>query len=286
MGTGRVLISGGGGFVGRRLCASLSAQGTAVVAPAHGEWDIVTGEVPAGPFDHVFHLAALSGVPDSWQTPERFFQVNVAGTFRVLEYCRASGCPLTYLSGYVYGIPDALPISEHSPARPNNPYALTKRMAEEACRFYAEHYRLDVTVLRPFNIYGPGQSTRFLIPRIIEQALNPDVARIEVLDLAPARDFVFVEDVVEAILLTAARRGYSLYNVGSGTSHSVQDVISAVENASGVRKPVASKAERRRDEIMDVVADVTAIRVDVGWTPRTLFGKGIALTVAAARHPC
>lgn len=284
MGTDSVLVTGGDGFLGRHLTARLRAQGLQVLAPSHGEWDIVTGAVPGHAFDRVFHLAALSGIPDSWETPERFFRVNVSGTFKILEHCRSTGCSLTYISGYVYGAPDVLPISEQSPVRPNNPYALTKQMAEGACRFYAEHYGLDVTVLRPFNIYGPGQSARFLIPRIIQQALDPNAKAVEVLDLAPRRDFVFVDDVVDAIDVTSARRGFSVYNVGSGISYSVQEVVESVLNACGITKPIISKGKRRCGEVMDVVADLALIHADAGWAPRNSFTEGIAKTVQAMRN--
>ncbi len=195
----RVLVTGGSGFVGRRLVQSLRAGGAEVYAPERDALDVSAGAFPDRSVDWVIHLAGRTYVPASWSEPADFYRVNVLGTVNVLEYCRRSQAKLIYVSGYCYGIPESLPISETAPLKPNNPYAFSKYAAEEACRFFFECLQTPVMIVRPFNIYGPGQSANFLIPRIVEQAIDPTVAAIVVEDDTPKRDYIHLDDVIGAI---------------------------------------------------------------------------------------
>jgi nucleoside-diphosphate-sugar epimerase len=232
---------------------------------------------------HVFHLAGKTFVPDSWNEPQVFCQTNVLGTVNVLEFCRKNSIPITYVSAYVYGHPDSLPISEGCAIRPSNPYALTKRLAEDACEFYANIYDLPVTTIRPFNAYGIGQPKNFLIPLIVKQALGPGGV-IAVKDLAPRRDYVYVEDLVTALVTTLDRPdGYRVYNIGSGVSLSVQEVIDAVQAIAGTQKKVVSENVARTNELMDVVADISKAGKELGWHPGFSFRAGIEAVIDAER---
>src|SRR5438105_775381 len=196
----RTLVTGATGFVGRALVRALSQAGHAVNALSRSAGDIADAatwaRLPA--VDHVFHLAGRSYVPDSWADPAGFLRANVTGTARALDYCRANGAHLVFVSGYLYGVPKRLPIREDDPADPNNPYALSKFLAEQVCAFHAAAMQVPVTVLRPFNIFGPGQRGEFLIPAILDQIRRGK--EICVKDLAPRRDFVFIDDVVAALI--------------------------------------------------------------------------------------
>ncbi len=277
----RVLVTGASGFIGRRLVEALRRRGGVVLAPTRQEWDVTLGDMPTVKADHVFHLAGLSGVTASWQDPSRFHLVNAQGTANVAEFCRRVGCSLSYVSAYCYGVPSRLPVRETDPVRPNNPYAFSKFQGEEACRFYHEYFGLPVTIIRPFNVYGPGQSDAFVLARIVRQAIDPLAKEIQVLDLRPRRDYVFVDDVVEALISTAAAPRYAIFNVGSGISYSVEEAIQAVLAASGVNKRYRSLAATRAHEIPDVVADIGRIAAAVGWTPLVTFGEGVRRLVEA-----
>jgi nucleoside-diphosphate-sugar epimerase len=277
----RILVTGAGGFVGRRLVRTLREKGADVLAPARDTLDVVLGVFPDQQVDRVVHLAARSFVPESWVDPIGFYRVNAQGTVNILDFCRRTGASLVHVSAYCYGQPAMLPISESAPLRPNNPYALSKAAAEGACRFFSEYYGTALTILRPFNIYGPGQPPQFLIPHIVEQALDAALAEITVEDDTPRRDYVYVDDFVAAICaVCAAPTPGPVYNVGSGESYSVAEVASLIRQIAGVDKPVVSRGNRRPSEIADVVADITAIRREVGWSPSVGLLQGLKNVVA------
>jgi nucleoside-diphosphate-sugar epimerase len=271
-----VVVTGHTGFLGARLAARLRAAGVRVTGASRATGiDLLINDLPLAGVDHVFHLAGATYVPAAWADPVVFHAINAHGTVRVLDQCRQVGVGMTYVSAYVYGLPDRLPIAESAPTRPNNPYAFSKLAAEEACRFYAATFGLPVGVLRPFNVYGPGQADAFLIPTIARQTVDPTVTAIEVADLRPRRDYVHVDDVVDALLLAPGLSPGQPFNVGSGASWSVEDVIRRCLAIAGATKPYAARGERRLNEVPDVVADVSALRAACGWTPRIDLDTGL-----------
>ena len=276
---GRVLVTGGSGFIGRRLCAVLRAQGAEVWAPRHAELDLA-GKPPR--VEKIFHLAARTFVPDSWKEPAAFYRANVQTTIDLLEACAAMAIPMIYVSGYCYGAVDRQPIAETAPLRPNNPYAFSKAAAEAACRFFSAKFHIPLTILRPFNVYGPGQRREFLIPALLAQALDAAAREIVVDDLTPRRDFVHVDDVVSALSMVPVADEARVYNVGSGRSHSVGEVAAMVQRAAGTAKPVVTRGGARPQEIADAIADASAIRA-LGWKPRIDLAEGLRQLVADAR---
>lgn len=281
----RVLVTGGSGFIGSHLVAHLQRIGKEVVTPSRRDgFDLLTGELPLDDIDHVFHLAAQTGVVESWEDPVTYHHVNAHGTVRLLDQCRHHQCPMTYISGYIYGRNKTLPIGETDNVEASNPYAFSKFMAEEACRFYARVFGLRVAILRPFNVYGPGQSDRFLLPHIVRQAIDPGCVMIQVLDLAPRRDYIYVADVIDAALAAIAAEPGETFNVGSGTSHSVEDVIRTTLDLIGIEKPYGSPDRQvRTNEINDVVANIAAIRNSLGWQPAVSFEEGLKQLIESMR---
>jgi nucleoside-diphosphate-sugar epimerase len=280
----KVVVTGGGGFLGSALVCRLENLGAEVVGLSRASgFNLLEDAMPLDGVEHIFHLAAETGVPDSWKHPERFHLVNTHGTIRVMDQARIAGCCVTYVGAYVYGVPQRLPIDELHPVDPNNPYAFSKWMGEQACAWYSEIYKLPVTAIRLFNVYGPGQSDRFLIPRIVGQALNPGYGDIELMDLAPRRDYLYVDDAVEALLLSRPSRGFRIYNVGSGLSHSVSEVVDTVLRCSGTHKRVRVVGEPRPNEIPDVRADCSLLRSETGWRPRYSLEDGIRQVIKESR---
>lgn len=272
----RVLVTGASGFIGQHLVPRLRGEGHEVLDVGRTSGDVADDATwrsfPLA--DVVVHLAAKSFVPDSWDAPGVFLRTNLLGTVAAMEYCRAHGARLVFPSSYMYGDAVQQPIPENTTLVAKNPYALSKRLAEEACEFFADRFGLNITILRPFNIYGPGQSNTFLIPMIVNQLKGG--REVHVKDLEPRRDYVYIRDIVEAMVKAAAcERGLNVFNLGSGVSHSVADVIQTIQTVWGTDLPVRSDGVRRKDEVMDTVADITRAAQQLGWKPRFTLRQGI-----------
>lgn len=272
------VVTGASGFIGTWLCKRLRELGYEVIGLSQRDGDISRN----GYFDnikyninHVFHLASKTFVPDSWEDPGDFYRTNVIGTLSVLEFCRRKSIPLTFVSAYIYGAQESQPISESAVVLPTNPYAHSKHLAEQLCEFYADTFSIGCTIIRPFNVYGHGQSERFLIPTVINQVLSRSEVRVR--DLAPKRDFIYVNDLVEILVLTTKiRKQFSIYNAGSGHSLSVLDIITTIAKLCGKNVKIIEEGVARERELHDTVADITKAQKDLTWTPQFSFEKGIA----------
>jgi nucleoside-diphosphate-sugar epimerase len=183
------------------------------------------------------------------------------------------------VSSYVYGAPARLPISEDEPLRAFNPYSHTKILAEETALYYQRQFAVPVTIIRPFNVYGPGQDRRFLIPTILWQAIDHGQSAIEVADLNPRRDYIFIADLIDLLVRTAFQREGGVFNAGSGSSWAVGDVIALVNRFLPTPKPVRGEGPARPEEVADVVADISRARHKFGWGPRMPLPDGLRLTL-------
>lgn len=273
-----ILVTGAGGFIGQRLVHILKDAGHLVHGLDSTDGDIADpatverfNEVAV---DFVFHLAGRTYVPDAWREPGDFQRVNVAGAVNVLELCRRKEISLTYVSAYLYGIPSSLPVKETDRIDPNNPYALSKFLGESLCGFYAEHFGVPITIIRPFNIYGPGQKGHFLIPEIITQIKAGLPIRLK--DLAPRRDYLYLDDLIDALVRTLnPKRGCHVYNIGCGSSLSVAEIVEIIQSAAGTSLPVVSEKTPRHNEIADVCADISKAALELHWHPQHSFKEGI-----------
>ena len=278
-----ILVTGADGFVGSRLVSALRALRFVVLSHSRRQGDIKDCHLSFEGVGHVFHLAARTFVPDSWAAPLSFYEANLLGTVNVLEFCRAQAASVTLMSSYVYGPPERLPISEIEPLHAFNPYSHTKILAEETGLYYQRQFGVPVTIVRPFNIYGPGQDRRFLIPTILKQAVDPGQEAIVVADLRPRRDYLFVTDLVDLLTRTAFRREGGIFNAGSGSSWGVGDVIALVNRLLPTPKPVRIEGLVRPDEVNDVIADISRARLEFGWVPRVALHDGLRDTLAWIR---
>jgi nucleoside-diphosphate-sugar epimerase len=151
---------------------------------------------------------------------------------------------------------------------------LSKYLAEEACKFYAKNFQVSVSVLRVFNIYGPGQKSNFLIPHVIAEVLSSH--EINVLDLSPKRDYLYISDLIDAIIsLFDCDVEFEIFNIGSGTSNSVYEIIEFLQNIANTNKKVNSKSEIRTNEINDVVANTEKLNRLNGWTAKVNLQEGL-----------
>jgi len=274
----KVLITGANGFIGKSFISFLNHKNYEILVVTRKEGDVTDldfwNSLPSS--DYVVHLAGQNFVPDSWINSNRFLETNVLGTNLALDYCKRNRIPLIYVSAYLYGIPKELPITENHPIQPNNPYALSKYLAEQVCKFRADYFDQDVTVLRIFNVYGPGQRSEFLIPLIVEQFKKK--SEIRILDKSPRRDFIYIDDVVESIYSAMIHcKGYSVYNVGSGLSYSVEEVINLCQEILNSNYPILSEGKERLNEIPDVIADISKIKKELGWAPKISMREGLRI---------
>lgn len=277
----RILVTGARGFVGSHLLPHLLSAGHEAAGLDIEHGDLARGMPEAGPADAVIHLAGRSSVMESWQNPAAFYEANVLGTVQVLEYCRRTGARMILVSSYVYGRPRYLPVDEDHALEAFNPYGHSKILAEEAARYYAAAFGVPLAVVRPFNLYGPGQREDFLIPTLIRQVLDPARQRVEVMDTRPRRDFLYVADFADLLERLAASQRQGVYNAGSGASTGIGELVRLLCELAGTDKPLADAGRPRPDEVLDMYASVEKARRELGWEPRTPLREGLALTLAA-----
>jgi nucleoside-diphosphate-sugar epimerase len=278
----RILVTGASGFIGRNVVPALRDAGYDVMEHSTSAGHIARCDLTSSRAEIVIHLAGRTFVPSSWEQTRDFYEVNLLGTVNVLEFCRRERASLLFVSSYVYGRPERLPISEDDPVAAVNPYAHTKLLAEDTCRFYQQQFDLSLTIIRLFNVYGPGQPEQFLIPSLVRQAISPECAEIVVADDRPRRDFVYVEDLVDVLTRMVSNPHPGIYNVGSGTSHSVGEVAAIINSLLAVPKPVRNNADRRTQEVPEVVADICRARSTFGWAPRVGLREGISRMLRAS----
>lgn len=272
-----IAVTGSTGFLGRHLVPALKQDGHTVFEVSRQQgFDLCAFDTLAGvpPFGTLIHLAAKTFVPDSYGNSRAFYETNIAGTLNALELCKQHRASILFASSYVYGRPTYLPIDEAHPTGLWNPYATSKIIGEQLCQAYAKDFEVPARILRLFNVYGAGQAPHFLIPTIIA-GLRQNHLRLK--SAKPKRDFVYVLDVVEAVkaCLATPWTGTQVFNVGSGQSYSVTDVVQHAMDLLGAQVEVTYANEERKDEVMDVVADVTAIQQTLGWTPQYDLRAGL-----------
>lgn len=274
----KVLVTGATGFIGKHLIHELEHQGiNHVVFQGDIQKNIQEwGGMQDGTYSdvtHCVHLAAKTYVPDSWKNASAFYQVNCMGTVNVLELCKRTGAKLIYLSTCVYDQSD-IPIKEEFTLSTKNPYAHSKRIGEDLCTFYKNEMGVDVIIMRLFNIYGTGQRKEFLISKLVNQVLRGE--KIEVANLLPRRDYVHIDDLIKAIL-AAIHSGirFGIYNVGTGISYSVQEVIQILCELIGMDQEVVNLNITRSNEQYNVIADISKIEQDLGWRPEISLREGL-----------
>ena len=275
----RILVTGSSGFVGSHLVEELKRHNVEVITLTDPEgrridvrdWQKIK---EISDIDIVYHLAAKTYVPFSFEDPKAVYEVNVLGTLNILELCRLREVEkIVFVSSYVYGQPRYLPIDEEHPVQPTNPYMRSKVLGEELCRAYNNDFGLKCIILRPFNVYGVGQSGDLLIPTIIAQL---QAGKIELKDSEPKRDYIYISDLISALIEAGKFDGnFEIFNIGYGKSYSVKEIVEKIVQLYGKGVKINYKNERRKNEVMDVVADIGRAGTMLGWEPRVSFEEGL-----------
>jgi NAD dependent epimerase/dehydratase len=304
----RVLVTGAGGFIGSHLAERLAQEGARVRAlvrynalgrwgwldesPARGDLEVVAGDVrDPGQMravvegsEVVFHLAALIAIPYSYEAPASYVATNVSGTLNLLEAARAAGVRrfVHTSTSEVYGTAQTVPIDERHPLRAQSPYAATKIGADQLVDAFHRSFAFPVTIVRPFNTYGPRQSARAVLPTIIAQCLAGGPVRLG--NLEPRRDLTFVTDTVDGFVRAStceAAVGLTV-QLGTGREARVGDLAERVRALTGCAAPVEVDAQRVRpggSEVERLVADASLAQRTFGWTPRVDLDEGLQRTI-------
>jgi dTDP-glucose 4,6-dehydratase len=308
-----ILITGAGGFIGSHvaeLCVEGGCEVRAFVhynaggrrgwldqSPARDRIEIVAGDVRD--YDgiwramdgcrSVLHLAALIGIPYSYQSPLAYVRTNVEGTYNVLEAARQRGLDRVAVTSTseTYGTAQTVPIDETHPAVGQSPYAATKTGADQLAISYHRSFDLPVVVARPFNVYGPRQSARAFIPAVAAQILSGERS-IALGNLTPTRDLTFVRDTAAGILAAAGCEVLigSAVNIGTGNEISMGELAAKIARIVGVDVEFKKDARRVRpadSEVGRLVCDSGRLHQATGWTPQVSLEVGLRETVAWLR---
>ena len=310
-----VLVTGAGGFIGTNLVDALVERGAQVTAlvryNSRNDWGmleeryrngadgirVILGDVTdAGCVrkavegnEVVFHLAALIGIPYSYEAPESYVRTNLLGTLNVLTASLSAGVErvIHTSTSEVYGTALYTPIDEAHPLQGQSPYSASKIAADKMAEAYFCSFDLPVVTLRPFNTYGPRQSARAVIPTIITQALTSDTIQLGSLD--PVRDFTFVTDTARAFVLAAERDeavGKTIHT-GSGIGISIGDLARRILAQVNPGARIISGGERVRpekSEVMRLVCDSRRAWEELGWRPEVSLDEGLSRTIDWVRE--
>ncbi|HMF44514.1 MAG TPA: GDP-mannose 4,6-dehydratase [Polyangia bacterium] len=308
----KVLVTGADGFIGSHLVEGLLAAGADVRAfclyNSHGSWgwledasaedqkriEVRLGDIRDARFveaalegvDVVFHLAALIAIPYSYVAPESFIDVNVRGTLNVLEAARRQRVRrfVHTSTSEVYGTPKDLPIRETHPLNAQSPYAASKVAADQLVLAYHRSYELPATILRPFNTYGPRQSTRAVLPTILSQ-LAAGKKQVELGRVDTRRDLTFVTDTVDGFLRAGVADGIEgdTIQLGTGRAVSIAELFELACRVLGASASIVTDARRMRPDASEVLvleSDPARARERLGWQPKVSLEDGLARTVA------
>lgn len=273
-----IFITGSRGDIGSRLKVDLEKRGYEIRESQNNELRIEDPSyfdsiINPESIDIMYHLAAISFVPLSWDNPSDFIKINVLGTCNVLDFCKTYNIKLVYISSYAYGIPQYLPIDENHPVLSVNPYALSKNMGEQLCEFYGKNFSLKYNIIRPFNVFGSLKNKSMLIPEIIDQII--DGSEVKVKDLVPKRDYIFIDDVIDFLMMSKNKFTNDVYNLGSGQSYSVKQIIDTCQKVWGTKAKVISEQVTRKNEIPETISNMSKVKNVFDWSPKFNLEEGL-----------
>jgi NAD dependent epimerase/dehydratase len=306
----KVVVTGAGGFIGSHLVDDLLRMQADVTAFVHynsrNDWGMLEGrydentpglKVIAGDItdtlsvrriidskDIVFHLAALIGIPYSYTAPESYVNTNIKGTLNVMQASMDAGIERVVhtSTSEVYGTARYTPIDENHPLQGQSPYSASKIGADKIAESFFCSFDLPVSTIRPFNTFGPRQSTRAVIPTIITQAITSDTVNLG--SLTPVRDLTFVNDTVQAFIKMAECKqavGQTV-NAGSGKGITIGELAEIIISKTNPDARIIcnnSRIRPEKSEVMTLLCNNTLARDLLHWQPHYSLEEGLELTI-------
>ena len=306
----KVLVTGAGGFIGSHLVERLVELGACVTAfvkynsrnnrgcveilpeAVKAKINIIPGDIceyesiskAVKGQDVVFHLAALVGIPYSYLNPQEVIETNTMGTLNILLSAKDKKMDRVVLTSTseVYGTALYVPIDEQHPLQGQSPYSASKIAQDKIAESFHKSFGMPISIVRPFNSFGPRQSLRAVIPTIIAQALIKD--EIYLGEITSKRDFTYVADTVEGFIKIASSEKAigQVINIGSGREVSVKDVVGIVGKI--LNKKIDVKIDKKRirpqkSEVRRLLADNSKARRLLGWKPEVSLEEGLRRTI-------
>lgn len=303
----KVLVTGAGGFIGSHVTELLVKEGYQVKAFVqynslnHWEWlesidkrilaevDVFAGDI-RDPFGvktamkschQVIHLAALIGIPYSYHSPENYVETNVKGTLNIVQAARELDVErvIHTSTSEVYGTAQYVPIDEKHPLQPQSPYSATKIAADQIALSYYHAFDCPISVIRPFNTYGPRQSARAVIPTVISQ-LAKGIKEIRLGNLNPTRDFTFVEDTARAFVKSLVAKNIigKVINLGTQFEISIENLVKEIAMIMNTDVAICADEERFRpknSEVERLCSNNTLAREMLHWSPEYAGLEGL-----------
>ena len=311
----RILVTGAGGFIGSHLVEALLGLSAEVRAFVHynsrSDWgfleelpplakssiEVISADLrdfhavkqATNGVEIVFHLGASIGIPYSLAYPNDVVETNVMGTLNILKASLDNSVVRVVhtSTSEVYGTAQYTPIDEKHPLSPQSPYAASKIAADKLAESFFRAYGLPVSILRPFNTFGPRQSLRAIIPTVITQLL--DTRKVVVGSLEPRRDFTFVSDTVKGFILLAGKDGVEgeTFNLGTKKDISIKELILLTSQIIGVTPEIEVDPRRIRgqqSEVWRLLSENSKAAEILGWAPSYRLEDGLKSTVEWIRE--
>jgi UDP-glucose 4-epimerase len=301
----KLLVTGGAGFIGSRVAHQLIKSGHTVIVfddlsvgrreavPEDAQFtqgdlrDAGAVRAAVAGMDAVVHLAAQAVVPESVANPQKTFDINLLGGHNLLEAMRAHGVKRLVHSSTaaVYGTPTRVPVQEDDAKFPINPYGATKLAFEALAHAYHSAYGINVTMFRYFNPYGPTEAHEpetHAVPNFIKAVLAGQPVPLN-WNGEQERDFFFVDDIARAHVMGLERDGFHYYNLGSGSSIAVKDVVEMIFKITGQNTGIKDLGQRAGDPPR-LMADTAKVQRELGWKPEVSLEDGLKQTIEAFRQ--
>lgn len=299
-----VLVTGASGFVGSHLVNQLNRKKSKVVALSKKEIKSTAGIInERGSVENfqllneiikkykvntIFHLAAQPIVEIGQDNPIKTFEVNIKGTWNILECARENNIQKVIIASsvHVYGNNPKVPFKEEYFPQPSRPYETSKACADLLAQSFADTYDLPVEILRFVNIYGPGDfNFSRLIPKVIKSILQGD--QPEVWDVGSIRDFLYIDDAINAYFMAAEKRfdnkkRLRIFNFGTGEQIKIYDLVLKIIQimGKGIKVKIEQLPEERSHEIKKQYVSIAKAKRELGWYPKVTLDNGLSKTIA------